>query len=232
MNKRTFDDFDDFAGDYRAIHAENVQLSGADSFYFAEMKVRMLQSLETNLPFKVLDVGCGDGATEIYMEQYFPKWEIDGIDVSEKSIAIAANRKLSQSKFSRYDGRLFPFADESFDIVFMAGVLHHIEFGLHKKMIAEITRVLKKGGRLALYEHNPFNPLTRYLVNTCVFDRDAKLLKHHYTSRLLTESKLVIKEKKFIIFFPRKGLFSELIFLEKFLYWLPLGGQYFISAVK
>ena len=45
----------------------------------------------------------------------------------------------------------------------------------------EINRVLKLGGRLYFFEHNPWNPFTRFLVRTCPFDKNAQLtiqLKH------------------------------------------------------
>ena len=232
MSKRTFDDFDGFADEYRVIHTQNLKLSGADSFYFAEMKVRLLQSLETDKPLKVLDVGCGDGTTEQFIQQYFPQWKTEGIDISANSIEVATKRNLIGANFAVYDGCNVPFADECFDLVFIAGVLHHVDFTLHQALMKEINRTLKKGGRLVLFEHNPLNPLTRYLVKTCVFDLQAKLLQHFYTSKLLIQNNLLIKQKKFIIFFPRTGLLSKLIFLEKYLYWLPLGGQYFIRAEK
>jgi ubiquinone/menaquinone biosynthesis C-methylase UbiE len=232
MSERSFDDFDEFAADYRDIHTQNIKLSGADSFYFAEMKVRLLQEFETNQSLKVLDIGCGDGATEVFMQQYFPSWRIQAIDISERSIETAEKRKLSNTSFTVFDGKHIPFEDDSFDLVFMAGVLHHVAFRLHDYLIREISRVLKKDGRLYLYEHNPLNPFTKYLVKTCVFDKDAKLLRHGYASKLLTKNNLAVKNKNFTIFFPRKGILSKLIFLEKYLQWLPLGGQYFIRAGK
>jgi len=84
----------------------------------------------------------------------------------------------------------------------------------------------------ATNSYNPLNPVTKHLVNTCVFDKDAKLLKSAYTARMLRENNFDIKKKKFVIFFPRKGILSKLIFLEKYLHWLPIGGQYFIVANK
>ncbi len=232
MSQRTFDDFDAFANDYRSIHTKNIKLAGADSFYFAEMKVRLLQPFEKNTKLKVLDIGCGDGATELFMQQYFPNWQVNGMDVSEKSIQAAQERKLPNANFSVYNGTEIPLQDESADVVFMAGVLHHVNYKLHQAIVKEITRVLKKGGRLYLFEHNPLNPFTRYLVNTCLFDKDARLLKSDYSVKLLQQNSFNIIEKQFIIFFPRKGMFSKFIFLEKYLQWLPLGGQYFIRAIK
>lgn len=231
MSERTFDDFDAYANGYRSIHTENIKLSGADSFYFALMKVEMLRSFEENQAIKVLDIGCGDGATELFMLGLFPSWQIDAIDVSEKSIAVAKEKKLPVS-FSVYNGTQTSFTNESFDIIFMAGVLHHVDYGIHPAIIKEVYRLLKKTGRLYLFEHNPFNPVTKHLVNTCVFDKDARLLKPGYTKQLLRRADLKIDKKHFIIFFPRKGLLSKFIFLEKYLQWLPLGGQYFIRAIK
>ncbi len=232
MPKRTFDEFDEYAENYRQIHNRNIAISGADSLYFAEMKVRLLQAYVKNEMLSVLDVGCGDGATEIFIQKYFPLWKVEGIDTSPKSIEAAKHRGLSNSNFHFYDGSKMPFEENQFDLIFIAGVLHHVNYDLHSSLLKEIIRVLKPGSKLFLFEHNPLNPLTRYLVNACEFDKDAKLLGAGYTLQLLRRSGFTMRKKNFIIFFPRKGLLSKFIFLEKYLQWLPLGGQYFIVAEK
>ncbi|MDB5202389.1 MAG: SAM-dependent methyltransferase [Ferruginibacter sp.] len=232
MSKRTFDDFDDFAGDYRDIHTQNVKLSGADSFYFAAMKVRLLQDTEKNQSLQVIDIGCGDGSTESFMQQYFPQWKVLGIDVSAESIHVAQQKNIANTTFEIYNGEQIASPNDSADIAFMAGVLHHVAYDLHAGLIAEIFRVLKPGGRFHLFEHNPLNPLTRYLVNTCVFDKDARLLQSGYATRLLSKAGFRIRQKRFIIFFPRKGILSRLIFLERWLQWMPFGGQYYLIAEK
>ena len=53
MSERSFDDFDEFANNYRNIHTQNVKLSGADSFYFAEMK-KIQTILKTITQLKIL----------------------------------------------------------------------------------------------------------------------------------------------------------------------------------
>lgn len=232
MDNRTFDNFDAFASDYRNIHSKNVQLSGADSFYWARMKVDLLKQYEQNEQLQVLDVGCGDGATELFMYQYFPQWQLIGIDVSEQSIHEAQQKNIPCTRFQTYNGRQLPFADASVDVVFMAGVLHHVSFALHLSLLKEVYRVLKTGGRFYLFEHNPLNPLTRYLVKTCVFDKDAQLLKRSYTSKQLTQAGFSNKQCRFIIFLPRKGLLSRFIPLEKYFTHIPLGGQYYYRCIK
>ncbi|CAN5876688.1 class I SAM-dependent methyltransferase [soil metagenome] len=233
MAKRSFDDFDKYANDYRSIHTDNVKLSGADSFYFAEHKVQQLMGTEAgNTAVRMLDIGCGDGATELFIQQYQPSWTVEAIDISEKSIARAGEKKITNANFSVYDGKQIPFADNSFDIAFIAAVMHHIDFSLHECLLKEILRVLKPGGRIYLFEHNPLNPVTRYLVNTCVFDKDAKLLGYNYSNRLLNNAGFKNIKKKFILFFPRSGMLARLIKLEDKLGWLPLGGQYLYKAEK
>lgn len=232
MDNRTFDNFDAFASDYRAIHSKNVQLSGADSFYWARMKVDLLKQYEQNEQLQVLDVGCGDGATELFMHRFFSQWQITGIDVSEQSINEAKQKNIPGTTFQSYNGRQLPFADASVDVVFVAGVLHHVSFDLHVALLKEVYRVLKTGGRFYLFEHNPLNPLTRYLVKTCIFDKDAQLLKRSYTAKQLSQAGFSNRRCRFIIFFPRKGLLSRFIPLEKYFTQIPLGGQYYYRCIK
>ena len=127
MSERTFDEFDGFAENYRSIHTGNIKLSGADSYYFAKMKVEYLKPFEKNETFSVLDVGCGDGATELFMNELFPRWKVNAIDVSVQSIEEAKKKNLPNVVFNSYDGLKIPFENDSFDMVFIAGVLHHVE---------------------------------------------------------------------------------------------------------
>ncbi len=232
MNERTFDDFDEFAGDYRSIHTKNLAITGADSFYFAAQKVLQVKKYEHENSLTLLDVGCGDGSVSFFFHQAFPSWQVEGIDVSIESVEQAKSKKLHSANFAVYDGKTIPFAAHTFDIVFIAAVLHHIDHSQHEGIIKEMFRVLKPGGRLYLFEHNPLNPVTKYLVRTCPFDANARLLPYRYTQRLLAIFPFSFMEKKFTIFFPRKGFFKKMIGIEDRLGWLPLGGQYFFRAVK
>lgn len=226
-------DFNNFAEEYRQIHTQNVQgVSGVDSYYFAEYKVKELQQFEANVPLQMLDLGCGDGATEIFLQQYFPLINVQAIDVSAKSIEMAVKRKLQNASFNVFDGNEIPFTESSFDIVFVAGVLHHVHPQKQKKLLSEIFRVLKKGGRLYLFEHNPLNPFTKYLVRTCEFDKGVTLLTSNKSQILISEAGLLVLAKRFTIFFPRNNFFKPFLTLEKYFRFIPFGGQYYICAVK
>lgn len=63
MREQKFDDFDPYANSYREEHTKNVmQVSGVDSDYFSEYKVKEIQQFEQNTrEMRILDLGCGDG---------------------------------------------------------------------------------------------------------------------------------------------------------------------------
>ena len=54
--------------------------------------------------------------------------ETPGIDVSAKSIASAVNSNITNALFQLYDELSISYKNGSFNVVFIAAVLHHIEF--------------------------------------------------------------------------------------------------------
>ena len=74
------------------------------------------------------------------------------------------------------DGARTPFAPGSFDIVTISAVLHHVPVAERAAVYAELGRVLKPGGRIYVFEHNPRNPLVRYVIARTPIDENAILL--------------------------------------------------------
>lgn len=97
---------------------------------------------------RVLEIGLGQGADA---EQIVRRGGVySGADLTEESVKRVRMRfELRGLEFERIEqasALALPFDDNSFDIVFSHGVLHHIpEIG---KAQAEIARVLKPDGRL------------------------------------------------------------------------------------
>lgn len=135
-------EFDKFANNYREIHTENVQkVSGADSDYFTEYKIAEISRFIND--GKVwLDFGCGDGNSARFILKYFPHSQYYGVDVSGESIEVAKKRNIFGAHFECYDGNKLPFEENTFDIVFIACVLHHIPIDLRDKLLKECFRVL------------------------------------------------------------------------------------------
>jgi ubiquinone/menaquinone biosynthesis C-methylase UbiE len=233
-DKRNFDSFDEFADNYRQIHNENINITGVDSDYFSEHKIKTVKIYENNSfeNFKILDFGCGDGNSYSFFKTYFPTSSYKGIDISSESINVAESKFENKNDFKVFNGIEIPFEDQTFDIVFIACVLHHINEELHTKIFHEIHRVLKTNGRLYIFEHNPYNPITRHIVNTCPFDKDAVLLPPYKLKKTLKSINYNSISLNFILFFPRHKIFNFLIRVEKFLTRIPLGGQYFTRSIK
>jgi ubiquinone/menaquinone biosynthesis C-methylase UbiE len=231
--ERDFDNFDGFAKDYRQTHDRSLEMSGADSDYFSEYKIVELRRYEDpTQELQMLDFGCGDGHSSVYIRKHFPKAIIKGIDVSAESINIANEKGIDAAEFQTFDGSKIPFGDETFDVIFTSMVFHHIDHGLHAGVLNEIHRVLKPGGRFYNFEHNPFNPLTRKVVRDCPFDEDAVLLRPSYNKRITRSCGLKDVKLSYTLFMPRHKLFRPFLSMEKLLSWCPIGAQYYVKAVK
>jgi SAM-dependent methyltransferase len=230
-------EFDRFADEYNALHARNIRLSGETPEFFAEYKIALLArrtgAIQAGQPSNakvILDFGGGIGSSVPYFHKYFWPSEVHCLDVSSRSLAIGAARFPGQAVYSVFDGRHIPYAADTFDAVFVACVLHHVAASEHVGLISEMRRVLKPGGTLMIFEHNPFNPLTVRAVNTCPFDENAVLIRPFALGRTVREAGFGKPNIGFTLFFPRA--LRILRYSEPALEWLPLGAQYYVHAVK
>lgn len=106
----------------------------------------------------------------------------------------------------------------------VANVLHHIESGGRGAVIVDLKKLIKKEGKIIIFEHNPFNPLTRKIVKESPLDRGVVLLPFSETVSYLKRAGFEKIRLNYIVFFPK--FLSALRFLESHLSWLPLGAQY------
>ena len=112
----------------------------------------------------------------------------------------------------------------------MINVLHHVPPAEWERFVREVGRVMRSGGVLLVFEHNPFNPLTRRAVKLCEFDEDAVLLRRAKVQRLCETAGLKTVESSYILFFPFSTVLTRKI--ESGMSWCPLGAQYYVAAKK
>ena len=114
-----------------------------------------LEDALKNTPnLKVLDVGSGPGTITCDLAKLYPSIKITGIDRSSaivaQATALAAEKGLSNVDFAEGDIFNLAYPDNTFDIIHVHQVLQHIPEPT--KAVAELRRVLKPGGILAVRE--------------------------------------------------------------------------------
>ncbi len=225
-------EFDKLAEEYITILNKDISLSGETADFFSEYKVIDLKNLiDSNQPgFSVLDFGCGIGNSIPYFIRHFPNIKLYCADVSKKSLDIAEQKFSNKASYLLFDGLSLPLPDNYLDLVFSACVFHHINHDEHASILRELYRVIKPNGLIVIFEHNPYNPLTVRIVKSCPLDTNAVLIKSSELVSSLYAIGFSSIKTCYRIFLPRS--LGMLRFLERYLRWLPLGGQYYVAAVK
>jgi SAM-dependent methyltransferase len=106
----------------------------------------------------VLDYGCGIGSITQKIAALKPS-KLFGIDISEVSINKAMeNAKILnlQINYSVDNCEETKFKNETFDLIFGSGILHHLNLN---KSVSEINRILKSDGEMVFLEPLGTNPL-------------------------------------------------------------------------
>jgi SAM-dependent methyltransferase len=103
----------------------------------------------------VLDVACGAGHAAESLAGSVR--QVIGVDLTRPLLALGAERLagagVSNVVLQEGDAEALPLVDESFDIVFCRGSLHH--FAHPETAVAEMLRVCRSGGRVVLLDIVP-----------------------------------------------------------------------------
>lgn len=141
------------------------------NYYFANMKyyavttssekykTDWIEKYCSSPDIKVLDFACGSGENGIYAASCGAN--VIGIDISPEGVINATENSkkfnVSEScKFLEMDGENMSFDDETFDMAIEYGALHHVEL---EKALSELSRVIKKEGKMMCIEAMRHNPL-------------------------------------------------------------------------
>ena len=108
--------------------------------------------------------------------------------------------------------------------------MHHVAPELRGALVSRLHRMLAPGGKLFVFEHNPVNPVTRFVVARCEFDRDAILLPRAEGVAWIRSGGLRLLRRDYIVFFPRALKWLRVI--EPWLAWCPSGAQYVVVAER
>jgi len=105
---------------------------------------------------RVLELGCGAGEASVFLAKQGA--EVTATDISGEMLLVATRLAqkngvtIATEKALSHD---LPFPDNSFDIVYCANLLHHVDL---EETVSEVRRVLVDGGVFVAWEplaHNP-----------------------------------------------------------------------------
>ena len=227
-------EFDKFAEEYLSAHAKNIACTGEDPEYFSRYKIdevrRRWDREKRAEPKAILDFGTGIGNSLPFLAQHFPAAAITALDVSARSLEIAERRNPGLASFVLHDGsQNFALPQGAFDLIFTACVFHHIPPAEHVGLFSQLRHLLKPGGVMIAFEHNPVNPVTRYIVATCPFDENAILIPARSLVQRQHQAGFSNVRVAYTGFFP--GPLRGLRPLERFMTALPIGAQYYTLAL-
>jgi SAM-dependent methyltransferase len=231
--------FDQVAGEYEEIHERSLP-PGVHSHEFIQQRaanvIRWIGDGYVGQEFCYLDFGCGNGrlfklliesaSLRALVEQ--GRLRLFGFDTSAESLKEAKRITGDERVCFASDLDDIP-QDLRFDLVIGFNVFHHIAPGARNAVVQTLRRRMKPKARLAIWEHNPFNPITRMLVKICPFDEDARLLTFGVAKSLFEGNSYRHVHHAYVNVFPpgwqQLKLFSA---VEKKLDQLPVGAQYWV----
>lgn len=217
-------EFDRYAGDYDRLLGQTIPDALNEDGYFAEYKIALMAArLRGSSTARVLDFGCGEGRSLPYLAKHFPDSEIWGYDVSPASLDAALHRAPWAHLFSDWGS----LGDVRFDAIIAANVFHHIPANQRLSALTTCRAALSGRGQMFVFEHNPYNPLTRWIFERCPFDQHAEMIPLKTARSLAMQAGYKSEQHGYTLFFPRQ--LSFLRRWERFLNGLPLGAQYYVQ---
>lgn len=113
---------------------------------YRELARQLIETLKPKPPATVLDLACGSGLVSRMLD---PSLTIVGVDRSRAMLDVAQRKRerAQLTQFIECDPTELPFADARFDLSLCSAAFWH--FPAVSSVFAELTRVLRPGGRFA-----------------------------------------------------------------------------------
>lgn len=105
---------------------------------------------------KVLDLGCGRGVWGylLRVQRDVSKAQIIGLDASDYSLSFVNKHRVYTKTIKADIRKKLPFSDKSFDFIICSEVIEHIVKKDGEKLLSEINRLIKPGGRVIVTTPN------------------------------------------------------------------------------
>jgi SAM-dependent methyltransferase len=127
-------------------------LEGRAESGYGRMALALLDLAAPRPGDDLVEVGCGTGALLRRIARHPSLGEVRGLDVNRfllgEARALAARAGLGERlSFDEGSAEALPYADDSFDVVYSCTVMEEVDAD---RMMAELVRVARPGGRVAI----------------------------------------------------------------------------------
>lgn len=217
---------DHYDKEYSMKQIKRLTLDGVKSEWFDEMlpwRKTLLESLGNIAGKKILLVGNGEKSKEIYFQQLganvvFTDLSIEAIRRQRREFELSKMSKTGHGsiEFHAVDALHLPFLDDSFDIIYGAAFVHHLDdVG---QFFSEVYRCLKKSG-ICRFLDQAHSPLWKLLAQTILFP----LKKYSYRRYPRSPGDLRADKRggytqKGIQSLMEKYGFSDMVFIRKWFF--------------
>lgn len=197
--------------------AYNSRLGHAQSGYAVDrINQKMSERLWRGKGKRILELGCTNWRDFIDFKNYAPA-HLTCINISERELekgkALAEQENTGGGgclhEFLIMDAHKLDFSDNTFDIVFGTGILHHLDT---ETAVKEIYRVLKPGGEIIFGEplgRNPVGKIVRRLTPNARTPDEKPLDKKEFS---IINKYFKMKNSFFQLFYVPAGVISKYLF--------------------
>jgi ubiquinone/menaquinone biosynthesis C-methylase UbiE len=135
-----------------------------------EVAERIARDVRDVAPLRILEVGCSVGFNCLALAERYPQATTVGIEPDRQATALgntmAAGSRRSNAHFVVAAGENLPFRDGAFDLIVCHTVIEHV--ANVSRVVAEMARVLSRGGAIHLEAPNYVWPREPHLEMWCV----------------------------------------------------------------
>jgi ubiquinone/menaquinone biosynthesis C-methylase UbiE len=163
-NEHILDKEEDFHDDWAsAINIDDVMVDESFEACTSPENRLILNCLGNIKGKKLLELGCGAGEASVYFAKKGA--DVTATDISNEMLEVvkkvAAKHSVQVETLKAYSHTV-EVEDETFDIVYAANLLHHVDI---ETTLKEALRVLKEGGLFVSWDPLYHNPLIHIYRN-------------------------------------------------------------------
>ena len=141
-----------------AVHAKIWADAGVNGDRRLRQSYHDVLKREEVAPRQILDLGCSVGMSTFALQEVYPQAQVTGLDLSPYYLAVAQYRsqeRLSEINWVHAAAEATGLPSASFDLVSACLVFHELPQTAAQEILAEVRRLLRPGGYLAIMDMNP-----------------------------------------------------------------------------